>query len=103
MSNETPGLTRGAQAGSPPVLLSDPPPVFLSVVRGNPTDIELAALVTVLRARAGAAAAAATATASADQLTPARASRSRWSDKSWLMRASLSPGPDAWRRSALPR
>ena len=93
MSNQTPGLTPGSRA--------DPPPVLLSVVRGNPTDAELAALVTVLAARAGAAAAAAT--SSADQLTSARAPRSRWSDKSWLMRASLSSGPDAWRRSVLPR
>jgi Acyl-CoA carboxylase epsilon subunit len=105
MSNQTPGPLPGTQAGSSPVLLSDPPPVFLSVVRGNPTDTELAALVTVLAARAGAAAAAAAApaTSAAGQPTPARAPRSRWSDKSWLMRASLSPGPDAWRRSALPR
>jgi len=90
MPNQTPGLTPGSQP--------DPRSVFLSVVRGNPTDTELAALVTVLAARAGAAAA----TSSADQPTPARAPRSRWSDKSWLMRASLSPGPDAWRRSVLP-
>jgi hypothetical protein len=89
MSNQTPGLTPGSQA--------DPGPAFLSVVRGNPTDTELAALVAVLAARAGAAAAA------AEVPTPARAPRSRWSDKSCLMRASLSPGPDAWRRSALPR
>jgi len=95
MSNQTPGLTGGTQAESSPV--------FLSVVRGNPTDTELAALVTVLAARAGASAAGPAATAAGGQPTPARAPRSRWSDKSWLMRASLSPGPDAWRRSALPR
>jgi len=92
MSNQTPGLTPGSQ--------QDSRPAFLSVVRGNPTDTELAALVTVLAARAGASAAAAT--SATDQPTPARAPRSRWSDKSWLMRGSLSPGPDAWRRSALP-
>ena len=91
MSNQTPGLTPGCQP--------DPPAVILSVVRGNPTDTELAALVTVLATCAGAAAA----TSSADQPTPARAPRSRWSDKSRLMRATLSPGPDAWRRSGLPR
>jgi len=73
--------------------------VFFSVVRGHPTDEELAAVVTVLAARAGAAAAA----AAAYEPTPARALRSRWSDKSRLMRTSLAPGPDAWRRSALPR
>ena len=68
---------------------------FLSVVRGHPTDAELTALVTVIAARANAAAAG----------RPAHAPppRSRWSDKPQQMRASLSPGPDAWRRSALPR
>jgi len=101
MSNQTHGLTPGSPADPPPVLLSDRLPVFLSVVRGNPTDAELAALVAVFAARAGAAAAAAT--SAAGQPTPAHATRSRWSDKSWLMRASLSPGPDAWRRSILPR
>jgi len=69
--------------------------VFLEVVRGEPTDAELAALVTVLVARASAAAAA--------EPSPRSAPRSRWSDRSWLMRSSLSPGPGAWRRSALPR
>ena len=94
MPNETPGLTAGspADSGIAP---------FLSVVRGNPTDAELAAVVTVLAARAGAAASAAA--AAADKPTPARALRSHWSDKSRLMRTSLSPGPDAWRGSALPR
>ena len=101
MSNQTPGLTPGSRTDPPPVLLPDRPPVLLSVVRGNPTDAELAALVTVLAARAGAAAAAPI--SAAGQPTPARGTRSRWSDKSWLMRASLSPGPDAWRRSVLPR
>ena len=92
MPNETSGLTPGtpADSGIAP---------FLSVVRGNPTDAELAAVVAVLAARAGAAAAA----TAAYEPTPARALRSRWSDKSRLMRTSISPGPDAWRRSALPR
>jgi acyl-CoA carboxylase epsilon subunit len=93
MSNQAPGLTPGSPA--------EPPPVMLSVVRGNPTDAELAGLLTVLAARTGASAAAAN--SAADQLRSARAPRSRWSDKSRLMRTSLSPGPDAWRRSARPR
>ncbi len=90
MPNETSWLTPGtpADSGIAP---------FLSVVRGNPTDAELAAVVTVLAARAGAAAAA------AYEPTPARAPGSRWSDKSRLMRTSISHGPDAWRRSGLPR
>ena len=68
---------------------------FLYVVRGEPTDAELAAVVTVLAARAEAASAAAPA------LT--RTARSSWSDRSRLMRESISPGPGAWRRSAFPR
>ncbi len=67
---------------------------FLYVVRGQPTKTELAAVVAVLAAR-GAASAGVTA--------PARAVRSAWSDRSRLMRESISPGPGAWRRSALPR
>ena len=94
MPNETSWLTPGppADPGMTPFFS-----VFFSVVRGHPTDDELAAVVTVLAARAGTAAAA------AYEPTPARALRSRWSDKSRLMRTSLAPGPDAWRRSALPR
>lgn len=106
MPNQTPGLTPGTQANpdrdhsSSPAAGSgtqaDPAiPPFLSVVRGHPTDAELAALVAVITARSSAAAARAPA--------PAPPPRSRWSDKSRLMRAGIRPGPDAWRRSALPR
>jgi len=63
---------------------------FLRVVRGDPTPEELAALVAVLMVRTGEAEAA-----------PAR-TRSAWSDRSRQLRGSLSPGPGAWRRSALP-
>jgi hypothetical protein len=87
MPSRAPGPAPGTQADAP---------VFLSVVRGEPTDAELAALVAILATRAADAAAAAGATL-------ARAPRSRWSDRSRLMRPGLSPGPDAWRRSTLPR
>ena len=64
---------------------------FLRVVRGNPTPEELAALVAVLMARSGEA-----------ETAPAR-TRSAWSDRSrQLLRHPMSPGPGAWRRSALP-
>ncbi|MDR2983392.1 MAG: acyl-CoA carboxylase subunit epsilon [Nocardiopsaceae bacterium] len=68
---------------------------FLYVVRGTPTEDELAAVVAVLatRARAG----------SAGVPLSARPVSSSWSERSRLMRESISPGPGAWRRSALPR
>jgi len=69
----------------------------VTVVRGEPTDAELAAVVVVLAARLGAAA------ARASQAALAAGSRSAWSMRSRLVRESLSPGPGAWKRSALPR
>jgi hypothetical protein len=62
------------------------------VVRGLPSDAEVAALTVVLAA-AGAAPAPA---------TPAT-SRDRWSDPSGRFRVPLRPGPDAWRTSTWPR
>jgi hypothetical protein len=88
-----PHVTGAGAAGDPRVTGADAAP-FLYVVRGQPTQAELAAVVTVLAARQAASARAG---------RPARAVRSTWSDRSRLMRASVSPGPGAWRRSALPR
>ena len=71
----------------------DQPPgqPLLRVIRGDATPEEIAALVAVLLARA------------ADTAAPGRArSRSGWADRSRLLRRPLSPGPGAWRRSALP-
>jgi hypothetical protein len=68
-------------------------PPLLRVVRGDPTPEETAALVAVLMARAGDAAAPG----------PARSVSGFWADRSRLLRRPLSPGPGAWRRSALPR
>jgi hypothetical protein len=66
----------------------------LRVIRGNPTDEELAALVSVLAARAQASQAA-----GADQ----RPRRSAWSDRGRMLRRPLPHGPGAWRASGLPR
>ena len=72
-----------------------PAPV-LFVVRGEPNEAELAAVVAVLagRARAGAALAAAAA--------PAGTSRSGWSDRSRLLRQPVVSRPGGWRASGLP-
>jgi acyl-CoA carboxylase epsilon subunit len=72
----------------------DQPPgrPLLRVVRGDATAEEIAALVAVLLAR------------SADAEAPgqARSVKNAWSDRSRQLRRPLSPGPGAWRRSALP-
>jgi hypothetical protein len=65
----------------------------LRVVRGEPTDEELAALIAVLAARAGAARAS---TVDSPRRTSA------WNAPAARLRRPLHPGPDAWRRSALP-
>jgi Acyl-CoA carboxylase epsilon subunit len=64
----------------------------LTVVRGEPTAEELAALVIALATRAG-------------QPGPAAPSPapSQWAAKSRQLRPQLFPGPGAWRASALPR
>ena len=64
---------------------------MLRVVRGDASPEEIAALVAVLMASAG----------EGEQV--AAPARSAWTDRSRQMRATLSPGPGAWRRSALPR
>ncbi|MBB5788329.1 acyl-CoA carboxylase epsilon subunit [Jiangella mangrovi] len=69
--------------------MSDAPPLF-RVVRGTPTDEELAALVVVLTAKAAAGRA------------PSAPERSSWASY-WNHRAPLAPGAGAWRASALPR
>jgi hypothetical protein len=64
----------------------------LRVVRGNPTDEEIAALVAVVSALG----------ASPDEGAP-EPSRSAWSDRRLLVREPLAHGPGAWRASAFPR
>ena len=64
----------------------------LRVIRGDATPEEIAAVIAVLLARSGAPDAA-----------PAAAPRpSAWADRGRLVRRPVFPGPDAWRRSALP-
>ena len=72
---------RPAPAGSP----------VLTVVRGNPSAEEIAALVAVLTAARAASAGAAAARPG-----------SAWSARSRLLRAPLPRGPGGWRASALP-
>ena len=74
-----------------PLSAGDDRPV-LRVVSGDATPEEIAALVAVLLAR------------SADAETPgqARSVSGSWADRSGQIRRPLSPGPGAWRRTALP-
>ena len=69
----------------------------LRVVRGEPTDDELAALVAVVAARMAAARAVAAAAAGGDR------SRSQWRNRGRNIRPAIGPGPGAWRASGLPR
>lgn len=62
------------------------------VVRGEPSDAELAALTVVL--------AAVSAPAAAPAAPPVR---DRWSDPAIRFRTPLHPGPGAWRTSTWPR
>jgi len=73
-----------AEAGGVPVL---------SIVRGNPSAQEIAALVAVLFARRRPAGMPGSA--------PVR--RFEWSSRSALMRVPVWGGPGGWRASALPR
>ena len=64
----------------------------IAVVRGEPTAVEIAALITVLAARQRLARPAA--------VRPR--ARSQWADRGHLLRAPVTAGPGAWRASALP-
>ena len=65
-------------------------PLF-EVVKGSPTEEELAALVAVLALRPGAPAA------------PPNAQDSGWSAYWRSVRAPVQPGPEAWRMSGRPQ
>jgi hypothetical protein len=67
--------------------------VVLQVVRGAPTDEELAALITVVAARR----------AAADSSRPAPLRRSGWTDRSRAMRGIHRHGPNGWRSAGQPR
>jgi hypothetical protein len=64
---------------------------MLRIVRGEPSDDEAAALVTVLAGLASAAA------------PEPPAPPSAWADPARRLRTPLHPDPGAWRISALPR
>lgn len=66
-------------------------PTQVHVVRGEPDDVELAALVAGL-----------VAAGSGERDDAPAASRSTWNDRSWALRGpgrSPAPGADAWRWS----
>ena len=69
---------------------------MLSVVSGQPTAEEVAAVTAVVTAVLAARQRAAAAQAAA------RTARSAWLDRAALTRTPLRPGPGAWRRSARP-
>jgi acyl-CoA carboxylase epsilon subunit len=69
---------------------------LLRVVHGNPSDEETAALAVVLAAKLAAG-------PPAGHEPARRGAASRWADRAQAMRAPLTPGPDAWRRSGQPR
>ncbi|MDQ3762244.1 MAG: acyl-CoA carboxylase subunit epsilon [Actinomycetota bacterium] len=62
---------------------------MLRIVRGEPSDEELAALIAVVATLANAVA-------------QPLAAHCAWADPAHRLRTPLQPGPGAWRRSALP-
>ena len=73
----------------PPESLERP---LLSVVRGEPTPAELAAVLVVIAGR----------TRQSGDAADAGQSRSQWSAAIRMMRPQLRHGPGAWRASGLP-
>jgi hypothetical protein len=63
----------------------------LRVIRGDAAPEEIAAVVAALLSAAA-----------SDAFGASDAPPSAWSDRSRLLRRPVHPGPDAWRRSALP-
>jgi hypothetical protein len=64
----------------------------LRVVRGEPDDVEVAALTAVLASLA-----------SGQNRPPAQPPRSLWADRAALLRGPVRPGSGGWRASLLPR
>jgi hypothetical protein len=87
--------------GGGPRAPNGPAPAF-AVVKGHPSAEETAALTAAL------ALVAARGAAAREGLLRGRPGNGHravaaWADRARLVRAPLSPGPGAWRRSALPR
>jgi hypothetical protein len=70
--------------------VQEPARPFLRVVKGDPTEEELAALVAVLASVGGAA-------------EPVRRPAPAWAAHHRKVRVTLPHGPGGWRSSALPR
>jgi hypothetical protein len=85
MANTT-SLGAGARAGE------GEPAAVLSIVRGEPTPEELAALVAVLASRA---------VGGGDPAPPPKVSG--WTDRARYVRGRLPHSPGGWRAFALPR
>ena len=83
VAGENPSAAQPDSAGAP----------ALTVVRGNPSAEQIAALVAVLIARTGPPSAG----------EAAARPGSAWSARSRLLREPLPRGPGGWRASALPR
>jgi hypothetical protein len=66
-----------------------------TVVAGQPTAADLAALTAAVTAVLAARAAA-------DRAAAGRRQAGGWADRACLLRLPLAPGPGAWRRSARP-
>jgi hypothetical protein len=82
----------GASDATEPAEPPPPAPAVLRVIKGHPTDEELAAVVTVLALSAG----------RAPTGTRAAAGTGQWSAYWRGVGAPMPAGPDAWRRSARP-
>jgi hypothetical protein len=67
-------------------------PADLSIVQGDATPEEIAALVAVLLPGGE----------TPRDARPAQSPRSAWTDRNTLLRQPNRPAPGAWRRSALP-
>ena len=86
MTHTPSDATAEAGSGTPEA----PAGPLLTVVRGEPTPEQLAALIAVVAARGG----------GEEEPAPPR---SLWGAPAAAHRRPLTPGPGAWRASALPR
>jgi hypothetical protein len=80
-------------ADETPNQAEDHPRPVLRVIRGDATEVEIAALLAVIAAR----------TVGEAHRAPARRPTSAWSDRATLTRPRVRPGPGAWRASGWPR